>query len=586
MYSNIKSVQILIALLKKYEVKNIVMSPGGSDIPIIHSIETDSYFTCYSVVDERSAMYFGMGVAQQKGVPVACICTSGTAVSNYLPGMTEAFYQNVPIVAITADKNPRYLEQLETQKINQINIFGSVCRKAVNLPVIQSNDDCWYCERLICEALSEMTHRGCGPVQINIPIIESYTIYNVNELPEVKAIRYVPPYAEGREWLAFREKLLNADKILVIVGQNVHITNILIDKMKKFFEMYNCTFAIEPLSNLLFNGCINTYPITEMCKGSLTKEMVPEIVISLGNNLSAYGLKPFLRHNSGLFEHWSVDECGRIRDVVNGLTNVFECPAEFFFDQMMASGKFNGNNKRYYNSWKNLADKINIPEFDFSNFYVAKQLAEVIPENAILHTAILNSTRIMQFFNLKPGVKCYSNIGALGIDGCMSTFMGQASCTNELAFLIIGDLSFFYDMNSAGIRHVGNNVRIVMLNNGGGSEFHFIVGRKKIPTINEYICAEHQKCAEGWVKSLGYKYYSVTNKAELSRVIPILTGDSDAPIFIEVFTDMEEEAKKTKAFYSANENKGVTSSLKHVAKAVLSDEQIERLKKAKNKMGC
>lgn len=221
---------------------------------------------------------------------------------------------------------------------------------------------------------------------------------------------------------------------------------------------------------------------------------------------------------------------------------------------------------------------------DFSNFYVAQQLSKVIPENSILHTAILNSTRVMQFFELAKGVKSYSNIGALGIDGCMSTFMGQAACTSELAFLLIGDLSFFYDMNSAGIKHVGNNVRVILLNNGGGSEFHFMMGRKKIPTINEHICAEHHKIAEGWVTSLGYEYYSASSKEELDAILPKFAEKSDAPMFIEVMTDMEEEAERTRKFYVMNDNDTVQSGLKNAAKAILSDSQIDTLKKVKGKL--
>ena len=171
MYSNHKSVQILLSLMKKFDIRDVVLSPGGSDIPLIHSIETDDFFTCYSVVDERSAAYYAMGVAQEKSRPVACICTSGTAVCNYVPGITEAHYQNVPVLAITADKNPYYQDQLETQKIKQNNIFTDVVKKSVDLPVVQSADDEWLCNRLVNEALLELNHHGTGPVQINIPIV-------------------------------------------------------------------------------------------------------------------------------------------------------------------------------------------------------------------------------------------------------------------------------------------------------------------------------------------------------------------------------------------------------------------------------
>ena len=359
MYSNVKSVQMFFALLKKYGVKHVVMSPGGSDIPIIHSIENDSDFVCYSVVDERSAVYFGMGVAQETNSPVACVCTSGTAVSNYLPGMTEASFQNVPIVAITADKNPRYLGQLEIQKTNQINIFGDVCRKAVNLPIIQSTEDELYCERLIAETLVELTHKGTGPVHINIPIVENNAIYDVDTLPAVKDIQIIPAYATEDEWVRIQKELANFKRIMIVVGQNVHYSKELIKNIEMFYKHYNCMISVESLSNLDCNGTIHTYPITEMKKGNLTQNLVPDLVISIGNNIVSYGLKPFLRKHRKEFKHWAVDNEGRIRDVFNSLTKVFECPEFIFFSKMnKLAQEATRNDGLYYNIWKRLYDKI------------------------------------------------------------------------------------------------------------------------------------------------------------------------------------------------------------------------------------
>ena len=183
MYSNLRSVQILLSLMKEFEIKDVVLSPGGSDIPIIHSLEMDDYFTCYSVVDERSAAYFAMGLAQQHNRPCACVCTSGTAVSNYVPGITESYYQDAPVLAITADKNPHYQDQLETQKINQRNVFDGIIKKSVELPLIQDKEDEWLCNRLVNEALIALTHHGNGPVQINIPIIGNPKDFGCTQLP-------------------------------------------------------------------------------------------------------------------------------------------------------------------------------------------------------------------------------------------------------------------------------------------------------------------------------------------------------------------------------------------------------------------
>ncbi len=582
MYSQIKSIQLLAALLKEYGIRDVVLSPGGSDIPIIHSLETDDFFNCLSVVDERSAVYFAMGIAQQKNTPVACVCTSGTAVSNYLPGLTEAFYQDVPIVAITADKEPYRLNQLMLQKIDQTDIFKNVTKKSVNLPVVKNSSDKWYCERLINEALLELNHHGRGPVHINIPITENTSVYPCDTLPKVRKMNLVTPDKPDSVWKSYSEKLKNAKRILVIVGQNVVFTDEDIKNIEAFSEKYNCVFSVEHMSNLKCKGCIPTYRVAEFSVDGMFTDLIPDLLISMGNNISSYKLKPLIKQKTDSYTHWQIDESGRVRDFSDRLTDIFECSPKFFFEYFTKNAPSDSrSDMEYFNAWKQKLDEIEYPDFEFSNMYVAKQLSSIIPKNSVLHLAILNSTRTMQFFDLDPSVRVYSNIGALGIDGCMSTFMGQAASTDELAFCVVGDLSFFYDMNSAGIRHVGSNVRIILVNNGGGSEFHFFMGKRKIPTINSYICAEHQKTAKGWIESLGYDYCSASSKEELDDVLPRLAQKSDKPMFVEVFTDMEKDAFITNSFFHINRIKfgGIKLKFMDKAKSVLKPAQLAKVKK-------
>lgn len=292
MYSNIRSVQILLSLLKEFQIKDVVISPGGSNIPLIHSIETDDFFTCYSVVDERSAAYYAMGVAQQKGKPCACICTSGTAVSNYVPGITEAHYQGVPVLAITADKNPYYQDQLETQKINQKDVFNGLVKKEVDLPLIRDSEDEWLCNRLVNEALLALEHHGSGPVHINIPIIGNPIEYECLQLPKERKITV--PKINKDVWIETAQKLQNK-KVLVVVGQNLTFSDADINLFNQFFSSFNCVFAVEHLSNLSCNGVVNYYPYTETHSTAAMNHLIPDIIISIGNNLAAYNLKPLLR---------------------------------------------------------------------------------------------------------------------------------------------------------------------------------------------------------------------------------------------------------------------------------------------------
>lgn len=223
-------------------------------------------------------------------------------------------------------------------------------------------------------------------------------------------------------------------------------------------------------------------------------------------------------------------------------------------------------------------------EMPFSNMYAAWGLSKHIPDNSLLHLSILNSTRHMHFFDLDKSIRVYSNIGALGIDGSMSSFMGQAAVSDHLAFLMIGDLSFFYDMNSIGLKHVGRNVRVLLVNNSGASEFHFYIGEENIPTLDEYISARHKSTAKGWVESCGFKYLAASTQEEFDAAIVEFTSEeSDCPVLLEVFTDMKKDAEITHELYSLNEHKDSVNSkkqkVKKMASAVIGEKRVEKATK-------
>jgi len=583
MYSVIKNVQILIGLLKEYDIKHIITSPGGSSIPIVHSAENDDFFTCYSVVDERSAAYFAMGVSQKLGEPVAVVCTSGTAACNYLPAVTEAKYQNVPLVVITADKHPYYNRQLVTQVINQDELYQDKVKHSVSLPInIQNANDFWYCHRLINEALLELTHHGTGPVHINIPTIGSQSQFNIKKLPKVNAINRISYESTLDVWDEKIQELTSVKRVLVIFGQHSPYSEITMQHIEKFAEKYNCVLSIEHVSNIKCKGTLLTYPVTETSPIYAAKVAAPDLVISLGGNLTSYEMRNYLHHAKDSLAHWVIEESGYVKDPFRKLTDIFECTPAYFFNYFAENApEYIINDKIYYNKWKVLLDDIKIQDLPFSNIYVSKGLAEHIPENSILHLGILNSTRHMQFFELDKSIEVYSNIGALGIDGSLSSFMGQASVCKGLSFLMIGDLSFFYDMNAARIKHIGNNVRILLVNNGGASEFHFYVGRKNIPSINDYISVKHNSTARGWVESCGFKYLAASTKEDFDSVITSLVAkESEHPILLEVFTDMEKDAEITRQLYNLNkrEDKGISKKkvVKKMTSIILGDDALNK----------
>lgn len=578
MYTQYKSIRILIALLKEHNIKHIVISPGSRMRDFLLSVEEDPFFTCYSVVDERSAAYFAIGISQELNVPVAITCTSSTATTNYLPGITEAFYQGVPILVLTGDRDPYMLGQQEDQMIDQINMYGKVIRKFVQLPIVTNDADFWYCERLINEAILELDHRGKGPVQINVPVpaIITWPTDFVDNLSGARSIKRII-FDEGYSNI-LKEKiteLKNAQKILVLVGQNTHPCNI--ELFERFFEKYNCVFHAEHMGNTNMEGRLNLAMLCQGISEADFEEYLPDLVISFDGTLGiTRNLKETLRKNK--FSHWLINENGDVIDAYKNLNTIFECKVETFFKYCLKNADSDSiNSKAYYNKWLEKHKEITIPAVPFSNVSVIKNFLEIMPTNSLLHLSILNSIRISHFFELPENTKVYANIGTDGIDGCMSTFFGQSVVSNRLSFLIIGDLSFFYDMNSLRIKHIGNNVRILLINNHGGNEFYQQPIR---PTTDNSIGAKHNNNAQGWAESVGFKYLTAqTENDYLNTITELVNPISDSPVLLEVFTNQMTDVEALRTVQKSIRNLfDKSAGLKNVARSVLGESGIKTIK--------
>lgn len=554
MYSNVKNVQLLVAMLKAKKVKNIVVSAGTSHDAIARSLECDDYFKTYNIVDERSAAFFALGLIQELNETVAIVCTAGTAAVNYLTGVTEASRRNLPLVVITADKNPYYYNQFEDQMVDQINLFKSVVKHTVSLPMIKDDKDRWYCERLLNEAFLEINHHGTGPVHINIPIEEGMfaigDTFTTKELPKIKVIERLDVSSDLNKWEE-KFRTLKNKKVLIVYGQDYNVTQSRIEKLEKIFRNYNCLISTEKLSNLHCEGAIEMSKVSRMMTVSGEFEQIcPDVVISLAGSVAWDG-KFALKSNNKKFENWLVSEFGMVQDFYRNLTNIFECSIDEFLEKM-SNYEIDEKND-YYNLCKNLDAKFELPNFEYSNLYVTQKLMNNIPKDSILNLANSSTIRLAQYFDNDPSIKIYCNRGIHGIDGCMSTFIGQSAVTDKLSFLIIGDLTFFYDMNALWNRYVGKNVRIMLVNNSGAALFHFNQGLQKYPTLNENVAADHNATAKGWTESRGFKYLSSTNKEEFDKnLVEFVNPNSDKPIILEVFTKKEEDARLQHEFFEYN----------------------------------
>lgn len=572
MYTIQENVRIVVSLLKEYGIQHIVLSPGGTNIPIAQAVQDDPFFSCYSVVDERSAMYFAIGLHLQTGEVIATSCTSAQATRNYIPGLTEAFYKHVPIVAITTSKLERYTYQQYMQAPDQISLPVDAVKKSYDLHPVKDENTRAECCRLAKEGILEAVHGNPGPVQINLRIADNEN--SKFEKVELPVIRKVKRYMAWDEW---NDVELKGKKILIVVGEHRPFTERQEKTIDKFTESYDCTVYTNHLSNYHGTYSINANLLVS-CGGLRQQGMKPDILITIGGQTGDYPLYGALNNSIGDAEHWRVCEDGKLVDTYCHLSKIFECPFEFFFEKLSNNHK---STHKYFETWISLESKMdrNV-ELPMSNLYVAQQLSDKIPDGSIMNFAILNSLRSWSFFKIKKNIHCFANVSAFGIDGCNSMLIGESINTDSLCFLVTGDLAFFYDMNALGIRHIKNNVRILLINNNEGAEFGFMTNKWPYkPDIHPYISAKgHYGTAKGWSEECGFKYLSVSTKEDFKQQKNIFVSKSDYPIVLEIFTKSEDEIHAKEILLSSNEIQNMEDKLKSTIKNIIGDKYIKFIK--------
>lgn len=546
MYSNLKNVQILVAGLKEYGIRHVIVSPGNSHNAIVRSIEEDGSFSTHSIVDERSAAFFACGVCQELREPVAICCTAGTAASNYLTGVTEASRRGLPLVVVTGDKNPYYLGQGEDQMIDALGVFASVIRKQVLLPICRDANDEWCCARRVNEALLELDHHGTGPVQIDVPIEQGMlaigSTFTASAIAPFPKIDRIDPFSPDRDWDE-RFRSLRSKRVLILYGQDCPRSGVegLLDRIA---EKYDVAVSVDRLSNVHTGCCVNSQVANNI--GSAADGLVPDVLISLaGNTATQYKFKL----KGKVPEAWLVLPEGEVRDYYRNLRCVFEC-GHLEFLCRMAKADIEPTRGGYLAEWERATELLPAPEFPWSNLYAISRLMGAIPAGSILNLANSSTIRLAQYFDLDPSISVYCNRGVNGIDGCMSTFIGQSAVHDGLSYLIIGDLTFFYDMNALWNRYVGPNVRIMLLNNGGASLFHFNQGLRAYPNLDENVAAKHGVEARGWVESLGIAYERADSTESFDSALAAFT-DSTAvgPMVMECVTSAAEDAALQHEYY-------------------------------------
>lgn len=570
MYTVQENVRIVISLLKQYNIRHIVISPGGTNIPISQAVQDDDFFKCYSVPDERSAMYFAIGLHLQTGEVIATSCTSAQATRNYVPGLTEAFYKHTPILAITTAKLERFQYQDYMQAPDQCSLPKDAVKATFDLPPISDENT----RLLVChnakEAILETTHRSPGPVQLNIRITDTLQNKFVNvELPQIQSLkRYMA-------WDDWTDLDLKNKKILIVIGEHRPFTQRQKNAIENFCSCYNVAVYVNHLSN--YHGKYSMQGNLLVSSGALHL-LKPNLLITIGGQTGDYSIFGSLNNIDGI-EHWRVAEDGKYVDTYGYLTRIFECPDYFFFEKTTVKEE---SVHSYFQKWDELNRKIDYTiELPFSNCYVAQQLYNHIPEGSLMNFAILNSLRCWSYFPLHDSIEGYANVAAFGIDGCNSMLIGESMNTEKMCFIVTGDLAFFYDMNALGIRHIKNNVRILLINNGGGAEFKIMTRSWKTNiNVNDFISANgHNGNAKGWAENCGFKYLSASDKEEFLLAKNEFISKCDKPVILEIFTKEEDEVLAITTLIETNHIENATGRLKKVLTSVIGESGVKAVKK-------
>lgn len=570
MYSSKRNVLQLLSLLKAHNISHFVVSPGSRHIPIVISMESDPFFKLYSVVDERSASFFAVGLMQRFKEPVGIICTSGTASANYCSAINECLYQELPLLVLTADREECLRDQHEDQMIRQSTMFKPVAKFVANLPMVKSDNDVWYNNRLINEALLELTHRGCGPVQVNIPIPDHLDNFDTPELPKERKI--VRNNLADTNWDDVAQKLRNK-RVMIICGEGFTLTKEQSEILDNFCNTFDVAVLSDKMSNChVQNSIENAFAVLRAVNEIDVNNLVPEIVISIRSN---YSFNPesksfFKRATDCRIENWYVHPSGKVVDPFHKLTNIFEMD-EFTFCKYATEANTSVIAEQYYaETWKVMSDSIDEPKVEYGHINAVGKFIEKIPNGSILHLANSNSVRIAQLYDINPSVEIHCNRGTDGIDGSMSAAVGYACETDRLNFLMIGDLSFFYDMNALWNRHLSKNMRIFLDNNGGGAIMH-MPDRPEFAMncLPNFISAKHNASAKAWAEDRGFKYVCAHNSDEIDKGVKILTNPNiEGPVLLEVFSDLFEDTAIFKGYYATISREKLDKRLSKVSKEI------------------
>lgn len=548
---------ILAELFVKKGLEHIIISPGSRNAPLVLSFANKPSIKAISIVDERSAAYFAMGIAQQTKKAVAIACTSGGAVLNYAPAIAEAYYQKIPLLIITADRPGELIDQGDGQTIRQNNVYANYIKASYEIPG-EINDEKSYQQvvKIVNEAINQTAYPDFGPVHINIPFEEP--IYNQaegHELVEVIEDEPTPSKLEGRELELLAEQWNSSKRKLLIAGM-MDPNPAFLKLLKEISDDPSVVLLTETTSNLM-NGC--SCPCIDKVIHTITPEEAesfsPDLLISFGGHVVSKMVKAFLRKYQPA-QHWHLDPANPNMNTYQCLTHpVLSEPYTFLSDLNKLISPVDSDFHSLWESRDRRSEQRHIEflkQAPYTDLKVFETLLDFIPESGNIQLGNSTVVRYAQLFKQKKNQVYHSNRGTSGIDGTVSTAAGAAYINNNLTTLITGDLGFLYDSNALMNQHLTGNLRIIIINNQGGGIFRFIPGPDQTNQLETFFEARHSWTAKYIAMNFDIPYYEANTLAELQSVLPEFYGDqkNQRPSILEIHTPGEKNAELLKAYFN------------------------------------
>ncbi|MEJ8756984.1 2-succinyl-5-enolpyruvyl-6-hydroxy-3-cyclohexene-1-carboxylic-acid synthase [Pontibacter sp. H259] len=532
-------------------VENVVLSPGSRCAPLTIAFARHPKLNVKTVSDERAAAFIALGMALTTGKPTVLICTSGTAALNYAPAVAEAFFQQVPLLILTADRPPEWIDQLDGQTIRQQNVYGQHIKHSYTFPVDFSHkDSTWFSERMVSEALNETMAFPTGPVHINIPLREPFYPAPGEEITFDAGVKIIeeeqPTYSLSSTQLAqLQQKISNYSRILVVAGQQNH-THEIQAALQQFASESGAVILGDLISNIhTLDETIRHQDAILACPDpEKLATLQPDMLITFGKSVISKALKLYLRKYKPK-AHWHIQPAGQVADTFQALTRIIRCSPEAFFTSIKATSDTN-----YSSAWSGIENKATdflkhyTSDAAFSELTVVARIFATLPIDSNLHLANSMAVRYANIIGLESSknVEVYANRGTSGIDGSTSTAVGCALTSNKITTLLTGDMAFFYDRNGLWHNYMPHNLRIVILNNHAGGIFRLIDGPKQQPELEEFFETRQALDAANTAKDFGMKYSSCATLEELSQILPsFFAADAGAGI-LEIFTDSKANA--------------------------------------------